>query len=79
MPIYEYQCKKCGHSFERRLPLAKMTRTAKCPECGAPSPLQLSLFAVVRGAAPDLLESSGIEPEDLGGGDDLGMGDDFDF
>ena len=33
MPIYEYQCKKCGHKFERIQrfsdPLVK-----KCPECG---------------------------------------------
>ena len=33
MPIYEYQCKKCGHQFERIQrfsdPLVK-----KCPECG---------------------------------------------
>ena len=33
MPLYEYQCKKCGHRFERIQrfsdPLVK-----KCPECG---------------------------------------------
>src|SRR5215467_14353088 len=33
MPIYEYECKKCGHRFERIQrfsdPLVK-----KCPECG---------------------------------------------
>jgi putative FmdB family regulatory protein len=33
MPIYEYECKKCGHKFERIQrfsdPLVK-----KCPECG---------------------------------------------
>jgi putative FmdB family regulatory protein len=33
MPIYEYQCKKCGHKFERIQrfsdPLVK-----KCPQCG---------------------------------------------
>jgi putative FmdB family regulatory protein len=33
MPLYEYQCQKCGHRFERIQkfsdPLVK-----KCPECG---------------------------------------------
>ncbi|HZR64024.1 MAG TPA: zinc ribbon domain-containing protein [Terriglobales bacterium] len=33
MPLYEYQCKKCGHRFERIQrfsdPLVK-----KCPDCG---------------------------------------------
>jgi putative FmdB family regulatory protein len=35
MPLYEYQCKKCRHRFERIQkfsdPLVK-----KCPECGGP-------------------------------------------
>jgi hypothetical protein len=42
----------------------------------------LSMFAVVRGATPDVETSSDAEPEDFGGmgGDDFGMGgDDFDF
>jgi putative FmdB family regulatory protein len=32
MPTYEYQCKKCGHKFEK---LQKMTDdpVKKCPEC----------------------------------------------
>lgn len=34
MPIYEYRCKKCGHSFEL---LQKISTPAPetCPECGA--------------------------------------------
>lgn len=33
MPIYEYQCKKCGHRFEK---IQKFSDPAirKCPECG---------------------------------------------
>lgn len=33
MPTYEYQCKTCGHRFER---FQKMTDPAvsECPECG---------------------------------------------
>lgn len=32
MPIYEYECKACGHQFEfLLLPTAKTTPT--CPEC----------------------------------------------
>lgn len=34
MPIYEYECAKCGHAFEA---LQKVTEGAlrKCPACGA--------------------------------------------
>lgn len=37
MPIYEYQCKKCGHTFDH---LARtLSDTAKtCPKCGARHP-----------------------------------------
>jgi putative FmdB family regulatory protein len=32
MPIYEYQCKKCGDSFEF---LLRGQETPACPKCGA--------------------------------------------
>src|SRR5215468_11779266 len=45
MPIYEYECKKCGHRFERIQrfsdPLVK-----KCPECGGKVEQVLSAPAV---------------------------------
>ena len=35
MPLYEYQCKKCRHRFER---IQKFSDPPikKCPECGGP-------------------------------------------
>jgi len=35
MPTYEYECKKCGHIFER---FQKMSEKplCKCPECSGP-------------------------------------------
>ncbi len=45
MPLYEYQCQKCGHRFERIQrfsdPLVK-----KCPECGGKVEQLLSAPAV---------------------------------
>ena len=45
MPLYEYQCKKCKHRFEKIQkfsdPLVK-----KCPECGGPVEQMLSAPAV---------------------------------
>ncbi len=34
MPIYEYRCEKCGHSFELLQKISAPTPEA-CPECGA--------------------------------------------
>lgn len=33
MPIYEYECKKCGHRFERIQKFSDKPVT-RCPECG---------------------------------------------
>lgn len=33
MPIYEYLCRKCGHDFEKLMPMGAPT-PGECPECG---------------------------------------------
>jgi len=33
MPLYEYQCKKCGHRFEKIVKFSDKP-LKKCPECG---------------------------------------------
>ena len=45
MPLYEYQCKKCKHRFEK---IQKFSDRAvkKCPECGGPVEKLLSQSAV---------------------------------
>lgn len=35
MPIYEYQCKKCKHRFEKIQSFSERP-VKKCPECGGP-------------------------------------------
>lgn len=34
MPIYEYECPKCGHKFELRRSIAESDEEARCPRCG---------------------------------------------
>jgi putative FmdB family regulatory protein len=34
MPVYEYQCKACGHEFEREQRISEAP-VKKCPSCGA--------------------------------------------
>lgn len=35
MPIYEYECKACGHQFEAMQKMSDAPLT-DCPECGKP-------------------------------------------
>lgn len=46
MPIYEYQCKKCKHRFEKIHQKFSDSRVKKCPECGGPVEQLLSAPAV---------------------------------
>lgn len=45
MPIYEYQCKKCKHRFEKIQKFSDQP-VKKCPECGGPVEQLLSAPAV---------------------------------
>ena len=45
MPLYEYECKKCGHRFEKiQLYSARMVKN--CPECGGQVEQMISAPAV---------------------------------
>ena len=45
MPLYEYECKKCGHRFEKIQKFSdKMVKT--CPECGGQVEQMISAPAV---------------------------------
>lgn len=45
MPIYEYQCKKCGHKFEK-IQLFSDAPIKKCPQCGGAVEKLISRSAV---------------------------------
>lgn len=33
MPLYEYQCRKCGHIFEKLRRIAEADDKLECPKC----------------------------------------------
>ena len=45
MPLYEYRCKKCQHTFEKIQKFSDPP-VKKCPECGGPVEQLLSAPAV---------------------------------
>ena len=42
MPIYEYQCPKCGRTFEEWVKMADAHGEEPCPDCGTSSPKLIS-------------------------------------
>jgi putative FmdB family regulatory protein len=45
MPLYEYQCSKCGHRFEK-IQRFSDKKIKKCPQCGGPVEQVISAPAV---------------------------------
>jgi putative FmdB family regulatory protein len=53
VPIYEYECPKCGERFSRLRPMREMEEPAACPRCGEEQARRvLSVVAKPAGCAP---------------------------
>ncbi len=55
MPLYEYECQKCGHKFESVRNIADSNSILRCPRCARETAYKvLSVFntAPRRGCAP---------------------------
>jgi len=51
LPVYEYQCKECGHHFDKLKPMSKMDEKEECPKCSSNDIVRkLSVFAVGSGS-----------------------------
>jgi len=85
MPIYEFECPKCGKQFELTRPMSKAGSAASCPKCKAKARRKFGATIITTGVA-----SSDFDVDDMpdfgggGGGDshgmpDMGGMDDFDF
>lgn len=42
MPVYEYECTRCKHRFDRLKSLAESDAPEACPQCRAPARRVLS-------------------------------------
>ena len=51
MPIYEYECKKCGKRFEYFHWSGEDEKFLKCPKCGAENPERV--FSSFNGGGSD--------------------------
>lgn len=47
MPIYEYQCPKCGRIFEEWVKSSEVHKEEPCPDCGTLSPRIISRTSFV--------------------------------
>jgi putative FmdB family regulatory protein len=57
MPLYEYQCRDCGHRFEVLQRMGEGSERVSCPECGQSQvDKQFSTFA---SASSGAIQASG--------------------
>lgn len=76
MPLYEYRCTQCGHSYEKIQKLSD-TPDAACPKCGGKVERPLSAPALqFKGAgwyindyAPKAASGSASKPSEAAGGE----------
>jgi putative FmdB family regulatory protein len=59
MPLYEYACRTCGTSFEKRLRIDERLIAQVCPDCGAKT-------ATLRMSVPALVGSQAASGVDMG-------------
>ncbi len=53
MPIYEFRCRKCEHTFETLASMNEDGSGLNCPECGEPKPEKLlSIFSASGTGSP---------------------------
>lgn len=52
MPVYEYECEKCGERFECFRSITDSDSQIKCPKCGSEHPKRIfSMFATASSGA----------------------------
>lgn len=73
MPLYEYQCVKCGHRFEK-IESVGASETKKCPKCGAKAERLLAAPAIqFKGTGWYVTDYAGKKPP-AGAGEKSGDG-----
>ncbi len=71
MPIYEYRCVSCGHTFER-LQSVHEAAVATCPKCD--NPVEKIMSSAVGYVMKGTSQGGGAyRPEDHGGGTCCGL------
>lgn len=73
MPLYEYQCAKCGHRFEK-IEKVGAPETRKCPQCGGKAERLLAAPAIqFKGTGWYVTDYAGKKPS-AGSGEKSGDG-----
>ena len=68
MPIYEFRCKKCEHTFETLAGINEDGSSLECPECGETGPEKLlSIFSSTGTESPASSSGGGCGHSHSGG------------
>ena len=67
MPLYEYRCRTCDETFERRRPMSESSAPAECTAGHVDSVRLLSVFANVGASGASSSPSAAAAPRPSGG------------
>lgn len=62
MPVYDYRCRGCGHTFDRLRPLAEADAPGPCPTCAGEDTARLPSRIARRTSVGSSLPMAGGAP-----------------
>jgi putative FmdB family regulatory protein len=75
VPLYEYECSKCHHRFEK-IEKVSASEVQKCPQCGGKAQRQISRSAIqFKGSGWYVTDYGAQKPADKGQDSKAGAGD----
>ncbi len=68
MPLYEYYCVECNHSFDSLRPMSKADAVIKCPKCASTQASRVLSLVAAPSRGEKVAAGGPLQPMSMGGG-----------